>query len=821
MSEHLLAGPIVDSPNAARRWLTDLRQDLRFTARNLGRSPGFALVTALTIAIGVAAATTVFSVMNGLLFRTLPVSNPQELVALQERRDGNVSMDNGYNALPFERIQAYSEATRSVISGVAAYRYDSYALRLGEQTVAVYGMRTTGNYFNLLGLAPAEGRFYNADNEDLLVLGHALWQGRFGSDRSVIGQQVFLDSRPYTVAGIAPANFGGTISGFDTDVYVPVFGNRRADDDSNPMLFPIARLQPDVGLSAANAAVDAAAKRIPPEAPHVHVFGAGLDPIAFGMSSEWRQPASQFFAMILGTSVLVLLIAAANIAGMLLARAVARRREIAIRLAMGAGRGRLVRQLLTETVVVFLIGAVGGIALTLFTTRLIAGIPLPVAANVALDFAPDWRVLTFALATALVTGVLFGLAPAIKAARTGLVPSLKAGLGATDPQSTRGRNVFVAAQVAASVVLLVAAGLFVRSLQQGLTVYPGFDPEGVVVAQANVNPHGYDQARGRAFYRQLIERVRSLPGIEDAGLARVVPLGGSSMGNDIETIEPGKPEGTKSNAYYNVVDPGYFTTMRVQIVDGRALNESDVAAAIRSAVINQTLANRLWPNQSALGKRFKQSEYEYQVVGVARDGKYSSFAESPSGFVFHAFAQSYDGRMTLHVRSQNGAAETLRQIREQVRALDPNIAIERESPLPAMIGITLMPQRFGATLIGVFGLIGLLLASIGVYGVLAFQVAQRTREIGIRLALGSTGRGILGMVIRQGARLALIGSVIGLVLAALTTRFLENFLFGVSALDLTTFLAVPLVLIAVALLASYIPGRRATHVTPLEALRSE
>ena len=821
MSEHLSEDPVADSPNAARRWLTDLRQDLSFTARNLGRSPAFALVTALTIAIGVAAATTVFSVMNGLLFRTLPVSNPRELVALQEWRDGNVSTDNGFNAIPYDRIQAYAQATRSVVSGVAAYRYDSYALRLGEQTVAVYGVRTTGNYFNLLGLVPAAGRFYSADDENLLVLGHTLWVQRFAGDRSVIGQQVFLDSRPYTVAGIAPADFGGTISGFDTDVYVPVFANRRADDDSNPSLFPIARLQPGIELRAASAVFDAASKQIPPESPNVRVFSAGLDGIASGMSDQWSQVIGRFFTMILGTSVLVLLIAAANIAGMLLARAVARRREIAIRLAMGAGKGRLVRQLLTETVVVFVIGAIGGIALTLFTTRLIARIPLPVAGKVVFDFAPDWRVLTFALATALVTGVLFGLAPAIKASRTGLVASLKAGLGATDPQTTRGRNIFVAAQVAASVVLLVAAGLFVRSLQRGLTVYPGFDPEDVVVAQTNLNPHGYDQERGRAFYRQLIERVRNLPGVEDAGLARIVPLGGSTMGNDVETIEPGKPEGTKSNAFYNVVDPGYFTTMRVQIVEGRALNQSDVAGTIRSAVINQTLASRLWPNQSALGKRFKQSEYEYQVVGVARDGKYSAYIEPPSGFVFHAFAQSYDGRMTLHVRSRNGAAETLRQVREQVRALDPNIAIERESPLPAMIGITLLPQRFGATLIGAFGLIGLLLASIGVYGVLAFQVAQRTREIGIRLALGSTGRGILGMVIRQGARLALIGSVIGLGLAALTTRFLEAFLFGVSALDLTTFLAVPLVLIAVALLASYIPGRRATHVTPLEALRSE
>ncbi|MEX2285123.1 MAG: ABC transporter permease [Gemmatimonadota bacterium] len=815
-------GPIQHAgSNAALRWLTDMRQDLRFAARNLRRSPSFALVTALTIAIGVAASTTVFSVMNGLLFRALEVSSPERMFALQERRDGNVSTDNGYSALPYERIRAYTEATRSIVSGVAAYRYDSHALRIGEQTIAVYGPRTTGNYFNLLGLVPAAGRFYSTDTEAVLVLGYSLWQQRFGGDHSVIGQQVSLNSRPFTIAGIAPAGFTGTIVGFDTEVFVPVFANQRPDDDRDPWLFPIARLQPGVELTAANAAFDATAKRIPPESGNVNVFGASLDPIATGMSGQWRGPIGQFFGMILGTSVLVLLIAAANIAGMLLARAVARRREIAIRLAMGAGRGRLVRQLMAETLLVFVVGALGGIALTLFTTRLIANIPLPVAGRVAFDFAPDWRVLVFALATALVTGVLFGLAPAIKASRTGLVVSLKAGLGATDPQSTRGRNVFVAAQVAASVVLLVAAGLFVRSLQQGLAVDPGFDPDGVVIAQINVDPHGYNEERGRVFYRQLIERVRSLPGVEGAGLARIVPLGGSGMGNDVEAIEPGKPEGTKRSALFNVVDPGYFTTMRVPIIAGRALNESDVAGATIAAVINQTMATALWPNQSAIGKRFKQSESEYEVVGVAGDGKYLQITESATPFVYHAFAQRYDGRMTLHVRARGNAAETLRQVHEQVRALDPNVAIERESPLPATIGITLLPQRFGATLIGVFGLIGLLLASIGVYGVLAFQVAQRTREIGIRLALGSTGRGVRGMVVGQGARLALIGGAIGLLVAALTTRFLQNFLFGVSTLVLMTFVAVPLILLVVALIASYIPARRATNVTPLEALRSD
>jgi predicted permease len=369
------------------------------------------------------------------------------------------------------------------------------------------------------------------------------------------------------------------------------------------------------------------------------------------------------------------------------------------------------------------------------------------------------------------------------------------------------------------VLLLVAAGLFLRALQSGLGVDPGFDPEGVLVATTNVEPHGYDEARGREFYRQLVERVQALPGVESVALARVILASGTGNANDVRALQPGQTDGQQSYAYHNWVTPAYFNTMRVPMIAGRALHDDDRAGAQDVVVINQTLARRLWPEQNPLGKRLRAFGKELEVVGVARDGKYMQMGEDPRPFLFHSFAQNYYGRMTLHVRTRG--VDVLPQIREQVRALDPNVAVERAGPLPVVVGISLLPQRLGSALVGIFGLLGLLLAALGVYGVLAFQVAQRTREIGIRLALGATVRGVRILVLRQGTRLAVTGAALGLLVSAAATRYLRAFLFGVSPLDLATFLAVPVTLLVVALLASYIPARRATRVTPLEALRAE
>ena len=797
------------------RWLSDLRQDIRFTARNLARSPGFALITAVTIALGVGAATTVFSVMNGLLIRPLPVTEPERLVALQERRDGNVSTDNGYTGIEYDRYRAYSEAA-SVFSHLAAYKQAGFSLRVGNDALSVYGVRVTGNFFQTLGVQPEVGSFFTRDDDASVVLGYALWQERFAADRQIVGSTVYLNSRPHTVAGVAPRDFKGILNGFVNDLYVPVMSRAQASTDPKVAVFPIARLRAGISREQAEVGAKTIALRIPPD-KGVHVVGARLEPLS-GMSKQFRDLMVPYFSFILALAVLVLLIAAGNIVGMLLARAVARRREIAIRIAIGAARGRLIRQLLTETILVFLAGAIGGVVIAVYGTRAIGAIQFPVNGTVSFDFHPDLRVLAFALLAALITGIVFGLTPALQSAKPDLIPALRAGLGSTDPQTARGRNVFVAAQVAASVLLLVAAGLFVRALQRGLAVDPGFNPVGVVVAQTDLEAHHYTKERGRAFYTQLVEGLKTVPGIEAVGLANVILDGGSAIGSDAAPLED---KSKITGSLRNIVDAGYFAAMKINVIAGRPFTDADAQGTPRVAVINQYFAQKFWPNQNVVGKVFVMGGENFQVIGVARDGKYMFMGERPTMFSYEAFAQEYNGRMTLHVRSRLSTAETLEKIREQVRALDPNIALERAQALPQIVGISLIPQRLGAALIGVFGLLGLLLASIGVYGVLAFQVAQRSREIGIRLAIGATVQGVLGLVLRQGARLALIGGAIGLILAAVVTRYLRSFLFGVSPLDPVTFLAVPVVLMFVALLASYIPARRAARVTPLEALRSD
>lgn len=803
-------------PAALEVWTLDLRH----AARGVVRSPGFALVTVLTVGLGVAATASLFSVVDALLLRPLPVSAPDRLVRVHEARTRHLSVGMEGPRMPFARYRELREATDRVFTGLAAHNFRSLSVRGDGPPFPVAGVMASGNYFQVLGLRPHVGRFFTDDEELAAVLGHRLWRRRFGGSADVVGRTIHVNGEPFTVVGVAPRDFGGTVGVLFADLWVP----HQAHDEAGwpgARVNLFARLAPDVDVDGAAELAGVAAVRLPPEDdPTAEVQGVRLEPMS-RLPASMAGPARGFLGMLLATAVLVLLIAAANVAGMLLARAMGRRRELAVRRALGVGRGRLVRQLTLEAVGLFVLGGGVGALGAAGAIRVVAGLRLPVSESARIDAVPDLRVVGVALATAALTGLVFGLLPALHAARTEVASTLRDGDRGASRGGSRLRDAFVGAQIALSVLLLVGATLFVRTVQRAMATDPGFDPEGVLVATVNLAPHDYDAERGRIFYDRLLERVRALPEVESAALAQVALLTGDS---EVSSGWRTEPDGPGVQTGQNVVDGAWFRTMRVPLAVGRGISETDVEGAPDVVVVNETFARRVWPEENPVGRTLLRGDRAYQVVGVARDGVYQHFDEEPTPFVFLSAAQLYGPLRVLHVRTRPGAAaagETVAALRAEVAALDPDVALQEAMSLSAAIGSLLFPQRFAALLVGVFGLLGLALACVGVYGVLAQHVARRTRELGIRVALGADARTVLGMVVRRGALLALGGVVVGLGAAVLLTRFLRSFLYEVSPTDAVAFLGAPLLLCAVAVLAGVVPARRALTVDPVEALRRE
>ncbi|HEX7241058.1 MAG TPA: ADOP family duplicated permease, partial [Longimicrobiaceae bacterium] len=632
-------------------------------------------------------------------------------------------------------------------------------------------------------------------------------------------------SREMTVVGIAPAGFGGILAGLPVDVWVPEAAYRRGapaaeEAGRTSWLVMVGRLRPGVSREQARAALEVIAKRVPPEQEGTTIRGVRVDAHS-GVPAERREMLAGFLGMLLATAGLVLLIACTNVAGMGVARAVARRRETAIRLAIGAGRARLVRQLVTETVLLFLVGGAAGLLLALWLSEMLSAFRPPVPVQVAFDLGVDWRVFGFAMALALGTGVIFGLVPALGASRPDLVPALKEGREAPGRRG-RLRSGFVVAQLAMSLLLLVTAGLFVRTLRSALAEEPGFDPDGVVVAQLGLSAHGYDAARSAELYGRLRERLEADPGVRSVAAARFAPMSGNVMATTIEPqdVRPGA-RGEPVPVGVDPVGPGYFETLRIPVLAGRAFTARDAPGTAPVAVVNQALAARLWPGESPIGRRVRVNGTVREVVGVARNAKYEGHRDEREAHLYLPLAQNGSANLTVIVRSRGGAAGGLEAIRRELRALDPDVALREASPLPALVGLSLFPQRLAAGFIGVFGAVGLLLAAVGLYGILAHGVAQRRREIGVRIALGARAGDVLRMVVRSGLALTAVGIAVGLAAALALTRLLSGMLYGVTATDPVTFAAVPLLLLGVALLASYLPARRATRVDPMVALRAD
>ncbi|HEX8722317.1 MAG TPA: ABC transporter permease [Pyrinomonadaceae bacterium] len=819
--------------------MTTLVQDIRFSARRLSKSPGFTLVALVSLALGIGANTAIFSLVNAVLLRPLPVAAPERLVSVSV-----TGGDDSMHAFSYPTYLDFRDrGSGGVLSGLFAERFAPMSLSRAGASERVWGYLVTGNYFEVLGARAARGRTFTPEEDraplsaPVAVLSHACWLRRFGGDPGVVGRDVELNGHPFRVVGVMPEGFAGTEIVYTPEVWVPMTmqewvepGNLWLERRETQNIFAVGRLKDGVTREQAEAALNLFAGQLGREYPETNEGQRiVLVPPGF-VIPQLRGAVVGFAAVLMGAVGLVLLIACTNLANLLLARASSRRKEMALRVALGASRWRLVRQLLTESLLLALAGGAAGLLLAAWLLDLVAAYRPPIDVPVWIEAGVDWRVLAFALGASLLTTLLFGLAPALQATRTDLVPALKdAGRGDGRTRS-RLRGALVVAQVTLSLVLLVAAGLTLRALARLQTASPGFEVEGGLVASFDLGLQGYDEARGREFGRRLVERVRAMPGVRAASLTDLFPLSLNYTSNSVYV--EGRPGARGANvpiAMASSVEPSYFDAMGIPVVAGRPFGERDDERAPRVVVVNETFARRFFPGaepaREAVGKRigFKGDQGPWaEIVGVAKDGKYWTIGEAPELFVYSPLAQRYTSTATLVVRAAGGDPRALvPALRAEARALDAALPLYDVKTFEEHMGVSLFPARVAAALLGGFGLLALVLAGTGIYGVVSYAAAQRTREIGIRMALGAQRGDVLRLVAGRGMLLVGAGVALGLAGALALTRFMEGVLYGVSATDPFTFALVVALLLGVALVACLLPARRATKVDPMVALRYE
>jgi predicted permease len=716
---------------------------------------------------------------------------------------------------------------------VAAWSYDKFNLRTDEGVEPLYAVVATGNYFRMLGARPALGRFFEPSDDvrgnpnPVAVLSEAGWRRHLGGEESAVGRTIRLNGEPVTVIGVAPRRFTGTTIGISPDLWIPMALNPRLkampsllEDRQIRYYNLLGRLAPGVTRRQAEAALNVRAGQI--EREHI----AGLQPRiqlrpTSGLPVQGRRAVIGYLGLLFATAMLVLLIASVNVAGVLLARAAARRKEMAIRLAIGAGRGRLIRQLLTESGLLFLLGGAAGILLSQWILDLLLGLPLPIGGSVVLDLGLDARVLGFALVLSLLTGMAFGLVPALQATRTYPVSHLKeVGL---DRRRSLVHHGFVVGQLAMTVVLLAGAGLLFRAVHRAATLDPGFETKGMVFATFDFRLNGYDPGRGRELLQAMRQRIEALPGVQSTSLSHAVPLG--RMNWAFARIEvPGHPDTPRDGgvrANMNWIDSDYFRTMRIPMVGGREFTEADDIDARPVAIVSETLARRFWPGGDPIGSQIRVGSDLLWIVGIARDVQDRELGQGPGLYFYRPLEQSPSPVVALLARTSGSEAALLAEVRATTRTLDPNAPLMNAAIFRDWIAMSFLPQRLAAMLTGIAGLAGLLLAAVGLYGVIGYSVAQRTREIGIRMALGAGHEDVMKLVMRKGIALVLLGVGFGGFAALAATRVLSSLLFGVSPADPVVFTGVVSLLTLVALAASYLPARRAIRVDPMIALRTE
>ncbi|HEV2491613.1 MAG TPA: ABC transporter permease [Terriglobia bacterium] len=812
-----------------------LIQDLRYGLRMLTKNPGFTAVAILTLALGIGASTTVFSWIDGVLLRPLPgVEKPNELVAFEE-----FAPNGDFLTTSYPDYQDYRDHLTS-LAGLAVTQIEPLSVGEEDHPQQVWGEMVSGNYFAVLGVKPALGRVFLPDEYGdksgafpIAVISNRLWRGRFNSDPQIVGKTIKVNRHELTIVGVVPPEFRGTIAGLAFDLWVPYMmhpqlqgvGEWMLRDRGTRQLVGIARLKPGVTIDQAQSEIAELARYMSKANSEDAGISATVSPIwksHFGAQSLLLTPLE----ILMAVCIVVLLIVCANVANLLLARFTARQKEFSVRLALGASRSRLARQVLTESLMLAAAGALGGIGLTMWMGGSLQYLLPPSHFPFALDLRVNSHMLAFTVLACVAAALLSGVAPAVQVARTDLNDSLKEGgrSGMSGPRSHRLRGLLVISEVSLALLALVCAGLLVRSFDATRRINPQFDPDHVVLSRFFISTSGYDLDQRKQFCLRLRQRLESAPGVTDVAYSDVEPLGLlASWWEDLRVEGYVAARNENMKIYRSVVSPGYFRLMRIPLLEGRDFTEQDDVNTQPVMIVNQTFVKRFFNGAYPIGRRVHGWGEWFTVVGEVKDSKYNNLTEPSLPFFYVPFRQIYrpDMGLAVYVRTTSSPSDAIAMMRREVRAIDPNVTIIDVMPLAEHIGETLYTERVAASLLSVLASLALLLAAVGLYSVMAYSVTQRTHEIGIRMALGAKRTDVLKLVVRQGFALTLIGIAAGLMASLAVGRLLVTFLYGTSAKDPTTFIAVSALLAGVALLASYIPARRATKVDPIVALRYE
>jgi macrolide transport system ATP-binding/permease protein len=809
-----------------------LWQDFRFGTRQFRRSPGFTLVALLSLSLGIGGNAVIFSLISTILLRPLPISHPEQVFAIHQGRQNDPSYSQAMSYPNYKDIRDRNQ----VLSGMAVYRFDPLSLSHNGSNERVWGYLVSGNYFDVLGIQPILGRTFTTDEDrvpnahPVVVITYACWKKRFAGVPKIVGSSLQVNNHAFTVIGVAPPGFTGTESVFTPEFWIPSMMQEWIETSSgldyrgDGQWYAFGRLKPGITAERAQAQLNTVAEQLGRENPGQDAgMALRLTPPGLVLP-ELRSAVIAFTGALMLTLLLVLLIACTNLAGLLLARATQRRKEIAVRMAIGATRARLTWQMLVESLTLSVIGAALGLAAGYALIQVAQASLPPTDVTLTLDLRLDWRVVALVAGLAVLTGIGFGLVPALHASKSDVVSILKEDIAGGRRKAWL-RSVLVTLQVTLSFVLLITAGLTVRSLQHTEILGPGFNENNAVTMSVDLGLQGYDENRGQNFYRQLAEHVRALPGVQSAGWVARLPLG---LDQDTTGVWPegqARPRAEEMpSAIYNSVGPNSFAAMEIPIVAGRDFAESDTDKSPKVVIVNETLAQRFWPGQDAVGKHLHTGNCEdsdsAEIVGVAKNGKYQSLGEIPQLVVYYPLTQIYPTSAALVVRSELDPRAAVSSVRGEVQKLDPNLPVYDAKTLREHMRLALFPLHAGAVVAGSFALLAMILAAIGIYGVMAYSVGQRTQEIGIRMALGARASDVWRMVLKQGVIITTIGMVFGLACAIGLSGVVASLLYGVSATDPLTYLLIAALLGAVALAACFIPARRATKVDPVLAIRS-